>query len=67
MDVKTIGEQGLHGWKGSVAHSVARRADRSRIPVTETQVRGVLGVAFFTMSLLYVVKTLRAVAREAGD
>lgn len=65
MDAKTIGEQGLHGWKGRVANTVAERADRARIPVSAAQVRAVLGVAFFTTSLLYVVKTLRAVAREA--
>lgn len=65
MDAKTIGEQGLHGWKGRVAETVAKRADRSRVPVTDAQVRAALGLAFFTMSLLYVVKTLRAVAREA--
>jgi len=65
MDVKTIGEQGLHGWKGRVADTVAERADRARIPVSAAQVRAVLGLAFFTTSLLYVIKTLRAVAREA--
>ena len=67
MDTKTLGEQGLHGWKERVADTVARRADRSRIPVTGAQVRALLGAAFFTLSLLYVVKTLRGVAREARN
>ena len=65
MDVKTLGEQGLHGWKGRVAETVADRADRVRIPVTAAQVRAALGLAFFMTSLLYVLKTVRAVAREA--
>ena len=65
MDVKTLGEQGLHGWKGRVAETVADRADRARIPVTAAQVRAALGLAFFMTSLLYVLKTVRAVAREA--
>jgi hypothetical protein len=67
MDVTTIGRQGLHGWKERVADRVARRAQRSRVPITDDQVRAALGLAFFTMSLLYVVKTLRAVVREARD
>jgi len=65
VDVKTLGEQGLHGWKGRVAETVADRADRARIPVTAAQVRAALGLAFFMTSLLYVLKTVRAVAREA--
>jgi hypothetical protein len=65
MDTKTLGEQGLHGWKGRVAESIADRADRASIPLSGAQVRALFGLAFFTMSLLYVVKTVRGVTREA--
>lgn len=65
MDVKALGEQGLRGWRARVADAVAPRADRARIPVSGAQVRAALGVGFFAISLLYVAKTLRGVAREA--
>lgn len=65
MDAKTLGAQGLHGWKGRIADTVAHRADRAPIPLTGPQVRALLGAAFFAASLLYVIKTVRAVAREA--
>jgi hypothetical protein len=65
MDVTRLGEHGLHGWKGRVAETVADRADRARIPLTGPQVRAIFGLGFFAMSLLYVLKTLRGLAREA--
>ena len=59
MDAKTVGDAGLHGWKETFANSIARRA-----PVADDVVRAALGALFFTLSLRYVIRSLRAVSRE---
>jgi hypothetical protein len=59
MDAKTLGDATLHGWRANVADQVGRKA-----PIADDVARAVLGAAFFALSLAYVVKTLRALARE---
>ncbi len=59
MDVKALGHAGLHGWREKAAERVARRA-----PVADDVARAALGFFFFAVSLRYVLKTLRDVARE---
>ena len=59
MDAKTLGDATLHGWKDTAATQAARRA-----PVSDDLVRAALGMFFFAASLFYVVKTLKALARE---
>ena len=60
MDAKTLGDATLHGWKDSAATRVGRRA-----PVSDDLVRAGLGMFFFAASLFYVVRTLKALTREA--
>jgi hypothetical protein len=62
MDARTIGNAGLHGWREKVADRVARKA-----PVADDIARAALGGLFFFLSLRYVVRSLRAVARELRD
>jgi hypothetical protein len=59
MDAKALGHAGLHGWREKVADGVARRA-----PIADDVVRAVLGVVFFALSARYVVRSVRAAARE---
>jgi hypothetical protein len=59
MDVKALGHAGLHGWRERLADRVARRA-----PVADDVARAVLGVFFFLLSLRYVIRSVRAAARE---
>jgi hypothetical protein len=59
MDAKALGHAGLHGWKEKLADRVARRA-----PVADDIVRAALGALFFALSLRYVIRSLRAAARE---
>ncbi len=59
VDAKTLGDATLHGWKASLADGVSRKA-----PIADDAARAVLGAAFFALSLMYVVRTLRALARE---
>ena len=58
MDVTRLGQAGLHGWRERAADRVARRA-----PVADDVARAALGALFFALSLRYVVRSLRAVAR----
>jgi hypothetical protein len=59
-----IGQAGLQGWREKVA-DVASEPVASRAPVSEDQVRAAIGAAFFVLAVMYVVKTISAVAGEA--
>jgi len=59
-----IGKAGLQGWRAKVADAVAAPVAR-RTSLDADQVRAALGALFFALSVLYLVKTVSAVAREA--
>ena len=59
MNAKALGHAGLHGWRASVADRVAKRA-----PLADDVVRAALGALFFSLSLRYVIRSLRAAAAE---
>jgi hypothetical protein len=59
----TLGQAGLQGWRAKVADGIAEPVAR-RAPLEPEQVRALLGVLFFALSVLYVAKTLSAAARE---
>ena len=51
-----LGQAGLVGWRKGIADRVAPPAAK-RSPVTEDQVRAVIGSAFYVLSVYYVVST----------
>ena len=57
------GQAGLQGWREKLADGVAEPVS-DRTPLSEEQVRAVIGGAFFALAVLYVGKTLIALARE---
>jgi hypothetical protein len=59
MDSKALGHAGLHGWREKVADRVARRA-----PIADDVARAILGAVFFALSVRYVIRSMRAAARE---
>ncbi len=59
MDLRRLGDATLHGWRAKVSNRVARRA-----PVADDVARAILGAAWFALSLAYVVRSLKALARE---
>jgi hypothetical protein len=62
--VTELGQAGLQGWREKVANRLSQPvADRA--PLKEDQVRALLGGAFFVLSVIYVVKTISAAARQA--
>jgi hypothetical protein len=58
------GQAGLQGWRRKVADGVAEPiSERSRL--NEDQIRALIGATFLMLSLIYVVKSGLALAREA--
>lgn len=62
-DVTQIGKAGLQGWRAK-AGDLAAPAVARRTPLTEEQARALVGVLFFVLAVLYVVKTARVVSAE---
>jgi len=59
-----VGQAGLQGWRAKVADGVAGPVS-DRTPLGEDQVRALIGGVFFALSVMYVVKTVRAAAGRA--
>jgi len=58
MDAVSFGKAGLQGWRAKVADAVAEPiASRSRFG--DDEVRAAIGAAFFVLSVVYVVGTIR--------
>ena len=60
-----VGQAGLQGWRRKVADATAQPV-AERTPLSEDQVRALVGGAFFVLAVLYVVKTVRALRQAAG-
>ena len=60
------GHAGLVGWRKAIADKVAPPAS-SRAPLSEDQLRAIIGAAFFALSLYYVAGTLARVLKTARD
>ena len=61
-----IGTAGLQGWRRKVGDAVAEPLAQ-RTPLAREQVRAAVGALFFALSVMYVVKTISAAARELRD
>lgn len=63
MDTTRMGQQALSGWRHKMGEPIARQVSR-RTRLSSEQVQAVIGAAFFVSSLVYVVKTIAAAARD---
>lgn len=63
LDPVRLGQTGLTGWRARVGDLVAPRLAR-HTPLDDDQGRALLGALFFALSTLYVVSTVRRVARS---
>ena len=61
MDVISLGKAGLQGWRAKVADVVAGPVARHS-SLEDDDVRAVIGAAFFVLSVVYVVGTVRRLA-----
>ena len=59
-----IGKAGLQGWREKVGDGVASPV-ANRTPFDEDQVRAAIGVLFFVLSVMYVVKTISEATKQA--
>ena len=64
MDAVAFGKAGLQGWRAKVGDAVAGPLSQ-RSPLTDEQVRAVVGGLFFVLSLIYVVGTVKRLARRS--
>jgi hypothetical protein len=58
-----LGIAGLQGWRRKVGDAVAGPLAQ-RTPLAGEQIKAMVGAVFFALSVMYVVKTLRAAAHE---
>ena len=59
-----VAQAGLQGWREKLADGVAEPLS-NRTPLQEDQVRALIGGVFFVLSVVYIVKSLRAAAGRA--
>lgn len=57
------GHAGLQGWRKKVADTVAEPV-AGKTPLDEDHVKALIGAAFFALSVLYVLKTVKAATRD---
>jgi hypothetical protein len=57
------GQAGLQGWRGKVADGVAEPVS-NRTPLSEEQVRALIGGVFFVLALIYVAKTVTQLIQQ---
>lgn len=63
MDTQRLAQASLKGWRAKVADSVARPVAR-RSHFDADQVRAAVGGVFLVLSVVYVVGTVRRLARR---
>jgi hypothetical protein len=61
--VTRVGTAGLQGWRRKVGDAVAEPVAQ-RTPLGSEQVRAAVGVLFFALSVMYIVKTVNAAVSE---
>jgi hypothetical protein len=59
-----LGQAALPTWRGAIADRVAPPAAK-KTPLSEDQVRGAIGAAFFAVATFYVVTSLIRMIRAA--
>jgi hypothetical protein len=64
MDTVSLGKAGLQGWRVKVADAVAKPVAKHS-PLSDDQVRAVLGAVFFALSLVYVLGTVKRLSARS--
>ncbi len=63
MALEELGQSALVGWRKPVAEKLAQPLE-SNTPLSAGQARALLGAAFFALSVVYVVGTVKRVLAE---
>lgn len=64
MKPKQLGQAGLQGWRKALADKTTGPVT-DRTPLDEDGWRALVGATFFALSVMYVVKTVKAALDEA--
>jgi len=65
-NTESFGLAGLAGWRETLADRVASPV-AGKTPVSEDQVRAIVGATFFLLSLYYVITSIARMAKAARD
>ncbi len=57
------GQAGLQGWREKLADGVAEPVS-DRTPLSEDQVRGLIGGVFFVLAVIYVARAIAALVQQ---
>lgn len=60
-----MGQAGLQGWREKLADGVAGPVSE-RTPLSEDQVRALIGGTFFVLSVMYIVQAVKAARAQAS-
>ena len=66
MDLTEVGKTGLVGWRTKVGDGIAEPLAK-RGPLSDEQVRAIVGAAFFALSLYYVIGTVKRTVEQIQD
>ena len=61
-----LGTAGLQGWRAKVGDAVAKPVSQ-RTPLDDEQVRAAVGVLFFVLAVMYVVRTITAASQRVRE
>jgi hypothetical protein len=64
MNATELGQTGLVGWREKVAARIAGPASE-RTPLSDEQVRALVGAVFFALAVSYVIGTIRRALRAS--
>ena len=58
-----LGTAGLQGWRAKVGDAVAKPVSQ-RTPLDDEQVRAAVGVLFFVLAVMYVIRAITAASQR---
>ena len=61
-----LGTAGLQGWRAKVGDAVAKPVSQ-RTPLDDEQVRAAVGVLFFVLAVLYVIRAITAASQRVRE
>lgn len=63
-EITHLGQAGLKGWRAKVG-DVAAEPVSERTPLSDEQVKSLIGGVFFVLALVYVLRTIATLVRES--
>ena len=61
-----LGTAGLQGWRAKVGDAVAKPVSQ-RTPLDDEQVRAAVGVLFFVLAVMYVIRAITAASQRVRE